>query len=299
MTISAWVYPTNLSSTTEQKIISMTETGGYALGILGTTGVPATENKVYFTFYSGGAYRFAAADRASVLSNNTWAHIVGVYDGNNIYLYVNGVLVDSAAQTGAITYSAMAPLCIGSEPSATTCPTTTNFAGKVDEVKVYGRALSSSEVSADYQATNSGIPAGLALGTITPGTSNQVDFDNFVKTDASAYTLSINQDHDLQSGANTISPVSGNVASPVSWSEGSTKGLGFSLYGTNATAIPGKWTSGSSFAALPNVATTFYSRNGTPNTTDLLSMRLRLDTVASQPALNYSNQMTITGTITP
>src|SRR6478672_4606995 len=77
--------------------------------------------------------------------------------------------------------------------------------------------------------------------------------------------------------------LSGSIASPVSWSEGSTKGLGFTLYGTNATALPGTWASGSAYAALPSTSTSFYTRsNYTGGSKDILNMRLRLDTATAQ-----------------
>lgn len=286
ITVSAWVYPTSASQSA--KILGKQTSTTDAQGTLSLS-----SGKASFEVTTGGTYRNPIG--TTTLPTNTWSRITGVYDGSNAYIYVNGSQEASVGATGALSNNN-----VGWAVAALNASSPANyFAGRVDEAKIFSRALSASEVSAEYQATNSGVPAGLALGTITPGTSNQINFDNFVKTDASAYTLSINQDHDLQSGATTISPVSGSIASPVSWSEGSTKGLGFSLYGTNATAIPGKWSSGTSFAALPGSATTFYTRSGVPTGTDYLNMRLRLDTTLSQLAASYSNQMTITGTITP
>ena len=126
--------------------------------------------------------------------------------------------------------------------------------------------------------------------------------DIIVHTDSNGYGLSINQNNDLTSGAYTIPGVAGSIASPTAWSEGVTKGLGFTLTATNATALPGKWSSGNSFAALPNSATVFYARTGTQSTVaDYVTMKLRADVDTSQAATGgaYSNIMTITGTITP
>ena len=143
-------------------------------------------------------------------------------------------------------------------------------------------------------------PTTLAIGTVTPGVSNSVDFAANILTDAPGYTLSVNQDGNMTSGGNTIPGVSGSIASPVTWSEGSTKGLGFSLVSTTATAIPAKWNAGASFAAFPGSSTTFYTRTGlSGGTSDTLNMRVRLDVANSQPTGAYSNTVTWMGTTTP
>ena len=140
----------------------------------------------------------------------------------------------------------------------------------------------------------------LNFGTQTPGVSATVDFSASVVTDAPGYTLSVNQDNDLTSGGNTIPAVSGSIASPVTWSEGSTKGLGFSMVSTNATAIDGKWSAGAAYAAFPGSAASFYTRTGfSGGATDTHALRLRLDTATNQPTGAYSNTVTWTGTVTP
>lgn len=143
-------------------------------------------------------------------------------------------------------------------------------------------------------------PSTINIGAVTPGVSNTATFAASILTDAPGYTLSVNQDGDLQSGANTIPAVAGSIASPLAWSEGSTKGLGFSLVSTTATAIPGKWSSGDAYAAFPSSSTAFYTRTGyTGGSTDTLNMRVRLDTTSAQVAGNYTNTVTWIGTTTP
>lgn len=145
-------------------------------------------------------------------------------------------------------------------------------------------------------------PSTLTIPAVTPNTSQLVNFSANVLTDAPGYTLSANQNNDLtrSSGGNTIPAVSGSIASPVTWSEGTTKGLGFSLVSTTATALPGKWNAGASYAAFPASASSFYTRTGlSGGATDTLSMRLRLDVANTQVTGNYSNTITWLGTITP
>ena len=102
----------------------------------------------------------------------------------------------------------------------------------------------------------------------------------------------------MQNGANFIPAVSGSIASPVTWSEGVTKGFGFTL--TGAPTLDSKWNSGAKYAAMPSSSTTFYSGTGNINgVVDVISMRLRLDIAASQSIGTYNNTITYTGTITP
>lgn len=231
------------------------------------------------------------------IANNVWHHIVvtlqnGVASATRIY--VDGVQNQACTwtalnQTGTVT---MAAQYDGASYSQ-------YFNGSIDHVKIFSRVLGGGEVLAEYNAQNSGIETGLSLSTITPGVSNKTTFDVITLTSGSSYNLAINQDHDLQNGAYTIPAMSGSIASPAAWSEGTTKGLGFTLKSTNATAIPASWNSGNSYAALPGTSTSFYTRTGTQSSTDVLGMQLRLDVATSQASGNYSNTMTVTGTANP
>lgn len=173
------------------------------------------------------------------------------------------------------------------------------FNGTIDEVKLFNRVLSADEVAAERSAGVAGFPAGVAISNIIPGSPASVTADAIVETvNVPNYTLTINQDHDLQNGGNTIAAVSGSIASPAAWSNGTTKGFGFTL--VSAPGLDGKWGSGANYAAAPGSATTFYSRTGASNSVkDIVAMRLKADTTLSTPAGQYTNQLTITGTITP
>lgn len=136
---------------------------------------------------------------------------------------------------------------------------------------------------------------GLAFGALTSGTSQAVDFDLGVQA-SSAYSISIEQDHDLQTAGATASipAVDGTTSIPEAWNEGTTIGLGYSV--VSAPLLASKWGSGSNFAALPNPAAVFYDGESGTHT---LSMRLRLDASRQQVADTYANLMTVTGVATP
>lgn len=140
----------------------------------------------------------------------------------------------------------------------------------------------------------------VAFGNVTPGTPVAKDATITVSTDAVGYGIAAQQNGNMQSGSNTIPGVVSTIASPASWSNGATKGLGFTLVSSSATALDSKWASGSAFAALPASTTTVYTRSGlSGGVSDTLGVRYKLDIAASQPTGSYTNQVTWTGTITP
>jgi hypothetical protein len=287
ITVGAWVYPTTATQTA--KVFSKQSGSTDAQGTLSLSA-----GKALFEVNTGGALRSPTG--TTTLPTNTWSYITGVYDGSNARIYVNGTQEDSVPATGALANNNL-----GWAIARLNASTSSNyFSGNVDEVKLFSRALTANEVKAEYDAATAGLLAGLSLDNITPGASQTSNFDSVVQTDSPGYTLAINQNNNLTNGAFTIPAVGGSIGSPVTWSEGSTKGLGFTVYGTNATAIPGTWNSGNSYAAIPGSSTTFYTRTGlTGGNKDVINMRLRVDTTTSQVAGNYTNQMTITGTMTP
>ncbi|MEO5691295.1 MAG: LamG domain-containing protein [Candidatus Saccharimonadales bacterium] len=284
ITISAWVNP---SSTQSSTIFGKANLQG---------AIKLFNNEPRFNVTTGGTLR--TVDAIVVLTNSTWNHVVGTYDGTNAKIYVNGVERASVAATGAISNNNQ-PWTAGQNTIGSGGGN--SYSGAMDELKVFSRALSANEVKAEYDAGVAGNTAGLSFATsIIPGVSQTSNYDAAVQTDAqNGYNLSVNQNQNLTKGADSITAVSGSIGTPVSWVEGTTKGLGFTLYGTNATSIPGKWSSGGAYAAFPGSSTSYYLRTGRQAAKDVLNMRLRLDVPTSQVAGGYTNVVTTTGTITP
>ncbi len=87
----------------------------------------------------------------SSLATGVWMHIVGVYDGAEIRLYLDGVLqADTESCTGdVISYpAANNPVTIGSVPDM--APLEHFWDGLIDDVRMYDRALSYGEVTDLY-----------------------------------------------------------------------------------------------------------------------------------------------------
>ena len=77
---------------------------------------------------------------------NQWVHLAGVYDGSQITLYVNGVAMNSRPMSGQLNTGAK-PLLIGGNAN-TGDPNVADelFAGQVDDIRIYRRALSTAEI---------------------------------------------------------------------------------------------------------------------------------------------------------
>ncbi|HXJ55654.1 MAG TPA: LamG-like jellyroll fold domain-containing protein, partial [Verrucomicrobiae bacterium] len=143
MTLEAWVNPSVVSKSWRDVIYK--GNANYYLAATTSTGngKPAV----------GGTFGGANADVTwvNVLTENTWSHLAGTSDGTTLRLYLNGTQVASRGQTGLILTSAN-PLEIGSD-TVLGQP----FQGLIDEVRVYNRALSATEIQTDM---NTALPTG-------------------------------------------------------------------------------------------------------------------------------------------
>jgi hypothetical protein len=132
MTLEAWVYPTAL---TGWRTVVLKETAGglvYALYAHDDAPWPAAYVRI------GGADVGVAG--TSPLPLHTWTHLATTYDGATLRLYVNGMEVGSQAGGGSIRVST-GRLRIGGNAIWGEW-----FAGRIDEVRLYNRALSPAEI---------------------------------------------------------------------------------------------------------------------------------------------------------
>ena len=135
MTLEAWVYPTALSGW--RTVLMKEGPGGF----------------VYVLYAHDNAPRPAAYIRVGgvdvdvvgvgPLPLNTWTYLATTYDGATLRLYVNGAFVGSQTAGGSIQVST-GRLRIGGNAVWGEW-----FAGRIDGVRVYNRALSSDEIQID------------------------------------------------------------------------------------------------------------------------------------------------------
>ena len=103
-----------------------------------------------------------ANSSGAVFPAGEWHHIAGVYDGAKVQLYLDGqALGNPVAVTGRISpMLANSFVAIGSSDGRTVCSSqcigTRYFKGQLDEVDLFNRALSASEIQAIYTAGSAG-----------------------------------------------------------------------------------------------------------------------------------------------
>ena len=149
-TISAWVKPAATQSGWRTAVMKEIPSSGlaYALYANGVLAVGARRST------STTAPRSAPA-RAIEPARRSWSYVTGSYDGSTLRLYVDGVLKASKASTG--TTGPRAGRC----GSAATAVWGEWFNGALDEIRIYNRALSATEIATDRTTPIEQAPATL------------------------------------------------------------------------------------------------------------------------------------------
>jgi hypothetical protein len=103
-----------------------------------------------YRFYIWDAGGVPAVASASVGPNNSWQHVVGVYDPSNglMNFFVNGVVSGSGAPRPTL-HNTTHEVSIGARQLGSGAYDL-NFDGRIDEVAIYDRALSVNEIRAHY-----------------------------------------------------------------------------------------------------------------------------------------------------
>ncbi|MGH8488502.1 MAG: LamG-like jellyroll fold domain-containing protein [Gammaproteobacteria bacterium] len=157
MTLEAWVYPT-VNMTQWATVILKEQPGGglYELYANGDRSQPLTSVTV------GGQYQVLSA--GPWLLSNLWTHLAATFDGTTQRLYVDGVQVAQRPQTGPIQVS-NSPLRLGGNSVWGEF-----FKGRIDEVRIYNRALSAMEIQTDMSTSVAiSSPPVTLVGTETVG----------------------------------------------------------------------------------------------------------------------------------
>jgi len=110
MTIEAWVRPSDLTG--YNAVIAKTQGSEFAL--FSDEGVPQ------FDIHIQGRYVTAAA--TTPMTVDEWTYLAGVFDGEQVFLFVNGQLAARAAGSGSRTSNDL-PLYIGADPDSRGNPT--------------------------------------------------------------------------------------------------------------------------------------------------------------------------------
>jgi hypothetical protein len=109
----------------------------------------AAEGRKTVYFHSGIGAQDVYGSRN--VNDGQWHHVAAVYDGAQVLLYVDGTLDASNPATGTISPNSQ-PVCLGQNSESTFML----FNGLEDEVSIYNRALTPSEIQSIYNAGSGG-----------------------------------------------------------------------------------------------------------------------------------------------
>jgi hypothetical protein len=171
LTIEAWFYPTSAGA---YNIVSKWN----LLDPLQTsyTTVLVPDGRLSFAVCASGNQSITpvvSTTGTNSVPTNQWSHFAATYDGSALRMYVNGICEDQVAYNQGI-FPGTDPLAIGAAGAYAGGQVLGAFAGRIDEVSLYSRALSASEIQAIYNARSSGkcaLPTVVAL-TISRTGSN-------------------------------------------------------------------------------------------------------------------------------
>jgi len=141
-TVSAWIKPSNINNGDNPRIVADDHTD--------------SDDKGFQLMYNnGGATGFfdvgngtteGRATWSQQLANGTWYLYTGVYDGSYVYAYINGVLVATTSYSGGAIAAGSVDVNIARNAQYSG----DYFPGAIDEVRIYNRALSSTDVAQLY-----------------------------------------------------------------------------------------------------------------------------------------------------
>lgn len=206
ITMAAWVYPTNPAAgwPNFDGFMGFRNDANADFYLLQLS---STNVEVRLRNSTGAVYTLAS----STLNLNTWNHYVMSYDGSLIRLYHNGVIADSLVANGYIT-NTTSSLHIGTLPFGTTDFDTD---GRLDDVALWNKALSASEVNALYNACSVDLSdPNLQLcyefnqgtgGANNAGISTAIDSKGNINGQMSGFTLNGNTSNFIVYGNPTIS----------------------------------------------------------------------------------------------
>ncbi len=138
MTLEAWVRPTANSG---WRTVMMKENGNemsYGMYARESSNRPSAWMRLNPT---SGSSQSAGATPGLTL--NAWSHMAATYDGTSLKLYINGTLRATTNQSGSM-YVSSSPLKFGGN-----AVWGEYFAGQLDEIRIYNRTLTPSEIQTD------------------------------------------------------------------------------------------------------------------------------------------------------
>jgi hypothetical protein len=141
ITLMAWINADDFG-TRDARILSKSTSGSSQdhVWMLSTITGP----RLRFRLQAGGSTSTLIGS-GGTLTSGTWIHAAATYDGTNMRLYQDGVEVGSVAKSGLIGIAPGVDAWIGANPGASSQV----FDGRIDELKIFRRALTPAEIATE------------------------------------------------------------------------------------------------------------------------------------------------------
>lgn len=175
LTLEAWIY---LNNTSHQAIIhNWAPNNQYSLEIF--------NNEAYFVISTNTGV--LGLGSGTTFPINQWVHLVAVYNGSSMHIYENGVLKSSTTKTGNIASNGTSGfLTIGNRDDGGSGP----LNGKLDEIRIWHRALTMAEINANMNCEIHGSSNGLIMNYhFNQGANNSTNTEVNTLADAGGNTI--------------------------------------------------------------------------------------------------------------
>jgi hypothetical protein len=110
-----------------------------------------TDDEIQLEFQEGvSPFRYGAVASVSTINVGRWYHIVVTFDNSYLRMYVNGILEETSNDLSSLLPPSYQAVQFGRARGATQGVYEYNFNGLIDEVRIYNRALTATEIQEHY-----------------------------------------------------------------------------------------------------------------------------------------------------
>jgi len=142
-TIEAWIYVYSATGNRHQ-ILAKFENESRVLDDSYIFELSTDSQRLVLTLSREGEPHWNECYSSERIAFNKWIFVAGTYDGTHVRLFINGGEV-GASQVSIQTRKTSAPVVIGNHYDDSG-----NFNGRIDEIRMYNRALTFEEIIEDY-----------------------------------------------------------------------------------------------------------------------------------------------------
>lgn len=264
-TVSMWVYPrSNRHQTLLFHGLGCSSWANWTLNLGGfEAGNEVWAKKLGFSFMTvnGGGLRYIGA--ADTVVPNQWVHVAVTYDGSQLKIYLNGTLSNTVAATG-VPWNSPENLYVGFDPG---CGGRIPYNGKMDDVQIWSRARTASEIANSYNKL------------INPASTNLTAYYRFDESNGRyAYDVTAAGNHGTITGT-----VTREIPTTAPLPTMATSGITYTWSPTTALSAG----TGASVTANPTATTTYTvtATNTTTGCTNTNVVRVQVNPLPAAPTV--------------